>query len=156
MVVPGVMMVIAPPRIRVLTKAQFEARKIEPWRRNLNVFLVIWFGLTFYLVTYGFAMSWLAYLLGQSPQDLREANEMVSIPLAWVNSAFIIRPTTSLSAVFGIVFANCFFYAAALLAILRFVQSRPASPSLRLESHSQLLMIGTATICSCGLRISNL
>ena len=128
MIVPGVMMAIAPPQIRVLTKAQFEARKIEPWRRSLNLFLVIWFVLTFYLVTYGFAMGWLAYLLGQSPQDLREANEMFSVPLAWMNSAFIIRPTTSLPAVFGIMFANCFFYAAALLAVLRFVQSRLRQP----------------------------
>jgi hypothetical protein len=137
MVVPSVMMLIAPPRIRVLTKAQFEARKIEPWRRNLNLFFVMWFGLTFYLVTYGFVVSWSAYLLGQSPEDLREPTEMFSVPLAWVNSAFLIRSTTSLPAVFGIVFANCFFYAAALLAVLRFVQSRLRQPITQIGIFTQ-------------------
>lgn len=124
MIVPNAMMAIAPPRLRVTLRGELSTKKVELWRRNLNLFLVLWFTLTFFLVTYGFVVSWLAYRLGQSPGDVREATDMFSVPLAWVNSAFIITPARSLTAVFGIVFANCFFYAAALLAILRIVQSR--------------------------------
>lgn len=123
-----VVMVIAPPRLRVLTASDLATTKIEPWRRNLRFFLILWFALTFYLVTYGFVIGWCAYLLGHSPQDVREATDMFSMPLAFVNSAFLIRPTSSFAAVFGIVFANCFFYAAVLLAIVRIVQNRLHQP----------------------------
>lgn len=76
------------------------------------------------LVTYGFAIGWLAFMVGGTPQDIRETNDMFSASLGWVNSAFVIRPNGSLPAVVGIVFTNSFFYSAALLAVLRFVQSR--------------------------------
>ena len=127
-VVSIAVMVIAPPRLRVLTSSDLATTKIEPWRRNLRFFLILWFALTFYLVTYGFVIGWCAYLLGHSLQDVREATDMFSMPLAFVNSAFVIRPTSSLAAVFGIVFANCFFYAAVLLAIVRIVQKRLHQP----------------------------
>jgi hypothetical protein len=121
--VPPAVYLLIPPKPRV-AKPIDRNRKVEPWRRNLTALLVGWFACTCCLLIYGFAIGWLAFLVGGTPQDIREINDMFSVPLGWVNSGFVIRPNRSLPAVVGIVFANSFFYSAALLAVLRFVQSR--------------------------------
>ena len=91
------------------------------WQRNLRLFLLIWMGLTLFILAYGFVLGWGAFLLGQSPQDLREVMDMWSVPLGWVNPAFVVRPEKSFVAVLGIVAANCYFYALGIVLTFKFV-----------------------------------
>jgi hypothetical protein len=55
-------------------------------------------------------MGWGAFLLGSSQRDLREIVDLWSLPLGWVNPAFIVRPERNFVAVLGIVAANSYFY----------------------------------------------
>jgi len=106
-------------------------KRTEPWLRNLSLLLMFWFGQTFFLVAYSF-IAGSAYLLGGTQEDIRELCAFFSLPLAWVNSRFEISPTISLPALFGIVFANSFFYAVTYTALTRIVQSRLRKPFTKL------------------------
>ena len=123
-VVPNFAKFIFAPRLQVHTETDLIARKEEPWRRNLRLFLTCWIGLTFFILAYGFVLGWVAFLLGGSQRDIREMTDMWSVPLGWLNSVFVVTPNRSFLAVFGIVFANSFFYAAVLTATIRLVQRR--------------------------------
>ena len=112
------------PRLQTHTDRDLSARKRERWRRDLVLFISFWVGLTFYLMAYGFGVGWAAYLLGGSQRDIRETTDMWSAPLGWISPAFVVSPDRSFVAVFGIVFANSFFYAAILTATVRLVQIR--------------------------------
>jgi len=91
------------------------------WRRNLTLFLSFWAGMTFYLLAYGFIMGWGAFLTGSPDPEVRETVDMWSYPLAWVNSAFIVRPDKSFVAVLGIVAANSYFYTLAVTLAFKVV-----------------------------------
>lgn len=92
------------------------------WKRNLVLFISIWIGLTFFIVAYGFVLGWGAFFLGQS-SDVHEVMDMWSVPLGWVNHAFIVRPDKPFVAVLGIVAANCYFYALGITFIFKITQS---------------------------------
>ncbi|HLJ88907.1 MAG TPA: hypothetical protein VKZ53_18960 [Candidatus Angelobacter sp.] len=83
------------------------------WRRNLSFFLSAWIALTLFMLAYGMVMGWGAFLLGSSTRDVREIEDLWSLPLGWINSSFIVRKESGFVAVFGIVAANCYFYALA-------------------------------------------
>lgn len=115
---------LMPPRLAV--RASTARKPEEPWRRTARLFLIMWVALTFFLVAYGFVLGWSARLLGGAPRDLSETDvffDFFSVPLGWLNPAFVIRPYTSFVATLGIVFANSFFYAAGLLAVFRIVHA---------------------------------
>ena len=119
-----------PPKVG-LVPMDAAGKRTEPWLRNLSLLLMFWFGQTFFLVAYSF-IAGSAYLLGGTQGDIRELCEFFSLPLAWVNSRFEISPTISLPALFGIVFANSFFYAVTYTALTRIVQSRLRKPFTKL------------------------
>src|SRR5215471_7380216 len=91
------------------------------WRRNLTLFVSFWAGMTFYLLAYGFIMGWGAFLTGSPAGEVRETVDMWSYPLAWANSAFIVRPDKSFVVVLGIVTANSYFYTLAVTLAFKVV-----------------------------------
>ena len=91
--------------------------------RNLGMFLAIWLGIVFTIMTYGYVLGWLAYLNG-SHRDLIESMDMRSVPLGFVNPEFVVRPHKGLVEVIGIVSANSYFWALGLMLIFKFVHSR--------------------------------
>lgn len=86
------------------------AKSGRGWRRRLGMFFGSWLACTLFMVAYGFVMGWGAFLFGSSKQDLREIADFWSLPLGWVNPAFIVRPEKNFVAVLGIVAANSYFY----------------------------------------------
>ncbi len=129
--VPNIAKVSIPPKLRLVPTKAFSQR-IEPWRRHSRLLLMFWFGQTFFLLAYGFVLGWASYLLGGTQRDIREVCDFFSAPLLWVNSGFSISPRTSLPVLFGIVFANSFFYAVIYTALTRIVQSRLRKPITQL------------------------
>jgi uncharacterized protein (DUF983 family) len=119
-----------PPKVK-LVPMDAAGKRTEPWLRNLSLLLMFWFGQTFFLVAYSF-IAGSAYLLGGTQEDIRELCAFFSLPLALVNSRFEISPTISLPALFGIVFANSFFYAVTYTALTRIVQARLRKPFTKL------------------------
>ena len=120
-----------PPKVKLVPMDAVRGRT-EPWLRNLRLLCAFWFSQTFFLLVYGFILGWLSYLLGGTQRDIRETCDFFSIPLALVNPKFEISPTVSLPVVFGIVFANSFFYAVIYTAVTRIVQSRLQKPVTKL------------------------
>lgn len=66
----------------------------------------------------------LARAVSASDQELGELNEMVSVPLGWINHWFIVRPDTSALKVVVILIANSYFYALILFPVMKFVYYR--------------------------------
>jgi hypothetical protein len=66
----------------------------------------------------------LARAVGASDQDFGELNEMVSVPLGWINHWFIVRPDSSALKVVVILIANSYFYALLLFPVMKFVYRR--------------------------------
>jgi hypothetical protein len=129
--VPNLAKFLLPPRLMVVS-ADAVSRSEEPWRRHLRLFFAFWFGGTLYSLAYGFVLGWGTFLIGGSKRDIQEIADFHSVPLGWVNSRFVITPTSGFPVVLGIILANCFFYAVMLTAITRFVQSRLRQPITRL------------------------
>jgi hypothetical protein len=119
--------VLFPPKLRLVRRDSF-CKKIEPWRQNMRLLLMLWFAQASFLLAYGLVLGWVSYLVGGTQGDVREVCELFSVPLAWMNPDFVISPTSSLPAAFGIVFVNSFFYAATCTALTRIVQSRLRKP----------------------------
>jgi hypothetical protein len=105
--------------------------------RNLGMFLAIWLGIVFTIMTYGYVLGWLAYLNG-SHRDLIESMDMWSMPLGFVNPEFVVRPDKGLVEVIGIVSANSYFWALGLMLIFKFVHSR-----MRRNRVTELAISGT-------------
>jgi hypothetical protein len=130
--VPNFLKSLLPPTLQLYIPVDPSKRKVEPWHRNLRLLVGIWFGLTLYLLAYAFFLGWGAFFLGGSQRDIREITDMWSAPLGFLNSAFVITPTKSFIAVLGIMFANCFFWASVLTAVIKIVQSRLRQPITRI------------------------
>jgi hypothetical protein len=92
------------------------------WRRNLDLFFALWAAWILMALANCSIEGGTAFMVGASSRDLREIADTWSLPLGWVNSAFILRPNTSFLALFGIVSANSYFYALATAIVLRTVQ----------------------------------
>ncbi len=133
--VPHLAKLSFPPRLRAAQTVQ----RREPWKRSLKLLLVFWFGQTLFLVVYGLVLGWASYLLGGSRRDIREVCEFFSAPLIWANSSFQISPSTTLTALLGILFANSFFYAVIFTLVTRIVQSRIRRPVTQLGISSHIV-----------------
>lgn len=115
-------------QLTALVMAQYEMYKYDaPPRgviaRNLTLFLVIWYAIVAIVLIEGYVFSSLAYLNGLH-RDMIELMDIGSMPLGFVNPAFVIRPGKSLVEVIGIVSADGYFWALALTLIFKFVHSR--------------------------------
>ena len=112
-----------------LTTSWVYPLKVEPsaakgsnsYKSTLRIFLSIWIGLILFAVAYGFFTGWLAALLGASRQDVAEIGDIFSLPLGFINPAFIIRPEKGLAEVLGIVTANSYFNALVLTVVFKVV-----------------------------------
>jgi hypothetical protein len=62
--------------------------------------------------------------LGASRSELNDNWDVVSVPLGWINSAFIVRPDKSLFDNFGIIAGNSFFPALATFLVYTAVRAR--------------------------------
>jgi hypothetical protein len=62
--------------------------------------------------------------LGASKAELNENWDFFSIPLGWINSAFVIRSDKWLSDVIGIIMANSVFPALVTFAVYMAVRAR--------------------------------
>jgi hypothetical protein len=74
-------------------------------------------------------------LLGASQQELREHLEMLSLPLAWISSNFLITPDKSFLHVCGVILGNSFFLGPPVFACYQsvrwvFRRSRPTRLSI--------------------------
>lgn len=107
-----------------LAPVPLKSGKLEPWRRDLRLFIGTWIVLTLYIVVYATAIGWSEFLLGARRSEAFEVGEMFSMPLGLLNSDFLIGPETAAPAVVGIVFANAFFWTVAILGVWKFVHSR--------------------------------
>jgi len=97
------------------------AKGSDSYKSTLRIFLSIWIGLILIAVADGFFIGWLAALLGASRQDVAEIGDIFSLPLGFINPAFIIRPEKGLAEVLGIVTANCYFDALILTVVFKVV-----------------------------------
>lgn len=70
------------------------------------------------------AWSWLHLGLGASKDEINENWDFFSVPLAWINSAFLIRSDKWPSDVIGIIMGNAFFYALGTFALYAGVRTR--------------------------------
>jgi hypothetical protein len=70
---------------------------------------------------YGLVLGWFVFLFGGSRGDILETTDMWSVPLGWINPAFVVRPEKSFVAVIGIVTANCYFWALGLTLVFKVV-----------------------------------
>jgi hypothetical protein len=75
-------------------------------------------------IAYWSLWGWLHVGLGASKDELNENWDFFSIPLAWINSAFLIRSDKWLSDIFGIIMGNSFFEALAFFVVYRAVRAR--------------------------------
>jgi hypothetical protein len=75
-------------------------------------------------IIYWQAWGWLHIALGASKDELNENWDFFSIPLAWINSVFLIRSDKWLSDVIGIIMGNSFFYAILTFALYKVVRTR--------------------------------
>ena len=75
-------------------------------------------------IAYWSLWGWLHIGLGASKDELNENWDFFSIPLAWINSAFLIRSDKWLSDIFGIIMGNSFFYALGIFALYTGVRAR--------------------------------
>ena len=90
-------------------------------RRNLNIFLAIWFACTAGVFAEGFVFGWISFLLGASHRDILELCHLFSFPLGWFSTTFDIRPEKSLVLVLGIVASNSFLYTVPLFGAFKIV-----------------------------------
>jgi hypothetical protein len=121
-----------PPRLNGVTHGAAhcaaDARRTEPWKRILLLFLSFWFNITFVALAYGFTLGWAGFLLGGSEREIQETVDLWSLPLGLLSPSFVVTANKTFVTVLGIVFANSFFYAAALTAILTLVNKRVRQP----------------------------
>lgn len=89
--------------------------------RNLKLFLSFWFGSIVFVLCYGFVLGWIIFLISGSRQEILFSTELWSIPLGFINPAFVVRPEKSFVAVIGIVSANCYFWALGLTLLFKVV-----------------------------------
>jgi hypothetical protein len=75
-------------------------------------------------IAYWTLWGWLHVGLGASKDELNDNWDIYSVPLAWVNTAFLIRSDKWLSDVIGIICGNSFFYALALFGLYTVVHAR--------------------------------
>src|SRR5262249_26228977 len=68
--------------------------------------------------------GWLHILLGASNAEMRENLDSFSLPLYWINSAFLIRPDKRFADVCGIILGNSFFYALVMFALYTGVHAK--------------------------------
>ncbi len=68
--------------------------------------------------------GWLHLGLGASKEELSDNWDMYSVPLAWINRSFLIRPDKWLSDVFGTIAGNSLFYAIIFFALYKAVSAR--------------------------------
>jgi hypothetical protein len=68
--------------------------------------------------------GWLHILLGASKAELSENWDTFSLPLYWINSAFLIRPDKRFADVCGIILGNSFFYTLMLFALYSWVHAK--------------------------------
>ena len=107
------------------------------YKRTLILFLTWWLTCILIAVAYGFFMGWLATFFGAPRQDVAEIGDIFSLPLGFINPAFIIRPEKGLAEVLGIVTANCYFYALGLTFVFKVVHGflrRSRVTQLRISS----------------------
>jgi hypothetical protein len=96
----------------------------HPLIENIALLIGFWFGCALTMYLYGFVMmGWEALIVGASKQELYEHLDLLSVPLGWVNRAFVIRPGRSFFAVCGIIICNSYLYALILLPIYKVVHN---------------------------------
>lgn len=122
--VPGIAISVVPPKLILAKPEAGDCQPKELWRRRLNLFLGLWFGGTIFLFGYMYILGWTGVAVTGSTAVAPDVLEMFSTPLAWVNPAFLIRTNSTFLRALGIVFANTFFYAAILTALVTFVRNR--------------------------------
>jgi hypothetical protein len=115
------LLALAPLSAPVFGRLRVNSKATSVIGGNLRTFLIFWFACVVVVLTYGFVMGWVMYLVGGSRRDMVEMTDSWSIPFGWVNSAFIIRPEKSLAAVIGIVTANCYVWALGLTLVYKSV-----------------------------------
>jgi len=102
---------------------------IPPWiergafRAGLP-FIAWYVGFSAMQIAYWTIWGWLHIGLSASKDELNENWDFFSVPLAWINSAFLIRSNKSLSDVFGIIIGNSFFYALGIFVVYTGVRAR--------------------------------
>lgn len=106
--------------------SKYDAPPPGPIARNLKLFLAVWFATVALVLLEGYVFGWLAYLVG-SRQEVIESTDLWSVPLGFVNPAFVVRPEKDLVGVIGIVSANGYFWALGLTLVFKFVHSRMRS-----------------------------
>ncbi|HJT54747.1 MAG TPA: hypothetical protein VJ848_12910 [Candidatus Angelobacter sp.] len=116
---------------------RYDAQPPGAIARNLGLFLAIWLGIVVTIMTNGYVLGWLAYLIG-SHRDLIESMDLWSMPLGFVNPEFVVRPDKGLVEVIGIVSANSYFWALGLMLVFKFVHSR-----MRRSRVTELAISGT-------------
>jgi hypothetical protein len=103
--------------------SKYAAPPPGPIARNIKLFLGIWFAIVALVLLEGYVFGWLAYIIG-SRQEVIESIDLWSVPLGFVNPAFVVRPEKDLVEVIGIVSANGYFWAMGLTLVFKFVHSR--------------------------------
>jgi len=91
------------------------------YRNTVRMFFIFWIGCILFAVVYGSFIGAVPFLLGAPRQDAVQATDIFSLPLGLVNPRFMIRPDKSLAEVLGIITANSYFVALALVAIFTVV-----------------------------------
>jgi hypothetical protein len=88
-----------------------------PWFRRglLPSHVPFWpFYLAAVLTSVGYTWSllgWLYVFLGASKGEMRDHLDLISLPLGWLNSSFLVRPDKSFLDLLGVIAANSFFFA---------------------------------------------
>ena len=91
--------------------------------QTLFFFVSAWLGCTLYMAVYGYLIGSWAFSLGASPQEIRESLGLWSIPLGFVNSAFVVTPDKPFVTDLGIIAANSYFWALGLTMIFKVVHT---------------------------------
>jgi hypothetical protein len=69
------------------------------------------------------ALGWFHVLVGASKSEISDTMVAMSLPLGWIDTAFIMNINRSFLDICGIVVGNSFFYAVATFALWRFARA---------------------------------
>ena len=102
---------------------------VPPWfeRGPLKAglpFIVYYVSVCALQIAYWSLWGWIHVGLGATKEELNDNWDIFSVPLAWINPAFLIRSDKWLSDVIGIIMGNSFFEALVLFLLYKGVHAR--------------------------------